>query len=61
MNDNAKAAVYAQLLDEHRRLSNQISSIQGESIELNNEQKTKVQSLKNEQVNVMNKINKLFS
>ena len=38
MTNEQKAQVYNQLMSEHTRLSNQISSIKGENIDLNQDQ-----------------------
>ena len=40
MNNDQKAALYGRLLNEHTRLQNEIASIKGESIELNQQQKS---------------------
>ena len=61
MNQNEKAQRYGELLNEHTRLSNQISSIKGEDIELNKSQLDRIKSLQNRQLQVMDEINRLLS
>ena len=61
MNDEFKAQRYGELLNEHTRLSNEVSSVKGESIELSGEQKERIKKLQNRQVQIMNEINKLLS
>jgi len=60
MNQEQKAQDYGNLLNEHRRLSNQISDIKSENFELNQEQIQKVRTLENRQVEIMAKIRNLF-
>ena len=48
MNNDQKAAIYGRLLNEHTRLQNEISSIKGESIELNQQQSNKIKELEEE-------------
>lgn len=61
MNNNEKAARYGQLLNEHTRLQNEISSIKGESLEMNQQQLSKIKELQQRQLRVMNEINRLLS
>lgn len=61
MNNNQKAAYYGQLLNEHTRLQNQIASIKGESIDLNQQQLNKIKELQQRQLKVMNEISRLLS
>jgi hypothetical protein len=60
MNQELKAQTYGNLLNEHRKLSNQISDIKSENFELNPEQTQKVRMLENKQVEIMAKIRQLF-
>jgi hypothetical protein len=60
MNQELKAQTYGNLLNEHRKLSNQISDIKSENFELSPEQTQKVRMLENKQVEVMAKIRQLF-
>jgi hypothetical protein len=61
MTNEQKAQMYGDLLNQHTRISNKISSIKGESIELNQEQLNEIQKLQNQQIKIMNDINKLLS
>jgi len=61
MNQEQKAQRYGELLNEHTRVSNQISSIKSEDIEMNKEQLERINRLKNRQIQIMNEINKLLS
>jgi hypothetical protein len=47
MNDNLKAQKYNQLMFEHTRIQNKISSIRGESLELNQNQIKEIRELEN--------------
>lgn len=47
MNDNLKAQKYNQLMFEHTRIQNKISSIKGESLELNQNQIKEIRELEN--------------
>jgi hypothetical protein len=60
MNQEQKAQDYGNLLNEHRRLSNQISDIKSENFEMNPEQNQKVRMLEQRQVEIMAKIRNLF-
>ncbi len=61
MNNDQKAALYGQHLNEHSRLQNEISSIKGESIDLNKEQSDRIKLLQQRQIKIMNDINRLLS
>jgi uncharacterized protein YdcH (DUF465 family) len=61
MTNEYKAQRYGELLNEHTRLSNQVSSIKGESIELSKQQQDEIKRLQNRQLQIMNEINKLLS
>jgi hypothetical protein len=60
MDNEQKAAIYGRLLNEHTRLQNEISSIKGESIELNQQQSNKIKELEKRQIGIMNDINRLL-
>jgi hypothetical protein len=47
MNDELKAQKYNQLMFEHTRIQNKISSIKGESFELNQNQIKEIRELEN--------------
>lgn len=61
MTQEEKAQQYGNLLNQHTRLSNMISEIKGQDIELNPKQLSKIRELQNQQVQVMNTINRLLS
>jgi hypothetical protein len=60
MTNEQKAQQYGQLLNEHTRLGNKISSIKGESIELNQKQLNEIKSLESKQVQIMNSLQRLM-
>jgi hypothetical protein len=60
MNQEQKAQMYGNLLNEHRRISNKISDVKSENFELNPEQSKKVRELEAQQVALMEKIKTLF-
>lgn len=45
MTQEEKSKVYSSLLHEHDKISNQIASIKGESIDLNDEQNKRIRNL----------------
>lgn len=53
--------MYESLLNEHRKIQNEISDIKAESFDLNPEEKRKVQELEKRQVLVMNQMRSLFN
>ena len=59
MTNEQKAQVYNQLMFEHTKLSNQISSIKGESFELNMEQLQRIRVLESKVRDIMNRLSKL--
>ena len=61
MDNNSKARIYGELLNEHTRLGNMISEIKVSNYELTQEQKQQMRILQNRQVEIMKSINKLFS
>lgn len=61
MTTEQKAQMYGQLLNEHTRISNKISEIKGQNIELTTEQKNTIQQLQNRQIQIMSDINRLLS
>jgi hypothetical protein len=61
MDNEQKAKMYGQLLNEHTRLQNEISSIKGESIDLNQQQLNKIKELQQRQMKIMTQINRLLS
>lgn len=61
MDNNSKARIYGELLNEHTRLGNMISEIKVSNYELTQEQRQQIRILQNRQVEIMKSINKLFS
>jgi hypothetical protein len=61
MNDEQKAQVYGSLLNEHTKYFNEINRIKADNLDLNREQRLKIQELENKQLEVMEKVKKLFS
>jgi hypothetical protein len=59
MNNEMKAEVYNQLMFEYTRTQNQISSIKGESINLNESQLKMVRDLENKLRFIMDKVVRL--
>lgn len=60
MDNKQKAVLYGQYLNEHTRLSNRISSIKGESIELTRQQLGEIEKLKQQQLVIMRKLENLM-
>jgi hypothetical protein len=58
---NNKQLIYESLLNEHRRITNEISDIKANSYELNEEEKKKVKELETNQVQLMNQMKFLFN
>jgi hypothetical protein len=56
MNMEQKAQRYNYLLGEHTKISNQIQSIKGESIDLNSSQQQRISVLNNQLLSIMNEI-----
>ena len=61
MNDNQKAQLYSNLTYSFDKLANEISSIKGESIDLNPNQLLKIRQLQEEQGRIMNKLQQIMS
>lgn len=56
-----KQFIYETMLNEHRRIGNEISDIKANSYELNEEETKKVQELQKRQVELMNRMKILFN
>ncbi len=56
-----KRTIYESMLNEHRRIQNQIADIKANSFELNEEEKKKVKELETRQVQLMNQMKVLFN
>lgn len=61
MDNNSKARIYGELLNEHTRIGNMISEINAQDFELSQDQKQQIRILQNRQIELMKSINKLFS
>lgn len=61
MTTEQKAQVYGNLLNEHTKCFNEINRIKGESLELNQEQRLRIQRLEQRQAQIMQEVNKLLS
>jgi len=61
MNNEQKAQMYNQLLSEHTRTMNEISSIKGESIDLDNKQLMRIRQLEDRQRQIMSSIQRMMS
>lgn len=59
MNNEQKAEMYNQLMYEHTKTQNQISSIKGESINLNETQMKNIRELENKLRFLMEKVSRL--
>jgi|LakMenEpi03Aug12_release.lakeMendotaPanAssembly.Ray.scaffolds.fasta_scaffold5048982_1 hypothetical protein len=53
--------IYESMLNEHRKLQNEISDIKANSFDLNPEERKKVQELENRQTQLMNQMRVLFN
>jgi hypothetical protein len=58
---NDKRMIYESMLNEHRRVQNEIADIKANSFELNEEEKKKVKELETRQVQLMNQMKALFN
>jgi hypothetical protein len=61
MNDEQKAQQYSQLTYNYDRLANEIASIKGESIDLNQQQKERIQKLQVEQHRIMSRVQQMMN
>lgn len=61
MNEEQKAQLYSQLTYNYDRLSNEIASIKGESIDLNPQQQERIQKLQMEQHKIMSRVQQLMN
>lgn len=61
MDKEIKANLYGQLLNEHRRLHNLINEIKGQNIDPSKKDLDKIKQLENQQIKIMNDINRLLS
>jgi hypothetical protein len=61
MNDEQKAQLYSQLTYNYDRLANEIASIKGESIDLNQQQRERIQKLQMEQHRIMSRVQQMMN
>jgi len=61
MNDEQKAQLYSNLTYSFDKLANEISSIKGESIDLNPNQLLKIKQLQEEQGRIMQKLQQIMN
>jgi len=55
-----KRVIHGQLMNEHRRLSNEIADIKANSYELNEEEKKRVAELQRQQLIIMKRLENLL-
>jgi hypothetical protein len=56
-----KRIIHGQLMNEHRRLANEVADIKAENYELNDEQKRRVTELQRRQMIIMKQLENLLS
>jgi hypothetical protein len=61
MNDEQKAQLYSNLTYSFDKLANEIASIKGESIDLNQEQESRINKLLEQQRKVMSQLQQIMS
>jgi hypothetical protein len=61
MTTDQKAQIYGNLLNEHTKCFNEINRIKGENLELNREQRLKIQQLEQRQQQIMAEVGKLLN
>jgi hypothetical protein len=61
MNDEQKAELYSSLTYRFDRIANEISSIKGESLDLNQEQLNKIQKLQEQQGLIMSQLQQIMN
>ena len=59
MTNEQKAQMYNQLMFDYTRLQNQVSSIKGESIDLNQKQLNEIREIENRMRMIMSKVSSL--
>jgi hypothetical protein len=60
MTEEQKAQVYGNLLNEHTKCFNEINRIKGDNLELNRDQRLRVQELERRQREIMEQVKRLF-
>jgi hypothetical protein len=61
MTEEQKAQLYGSLLNEHTKYFNEINRNKADKLELNREQRFKIQELENRQKEIIEKIKRLFN
>ena len=61
MNDEQKAQQYSNLTYGFDRIANEIASIKGESLELNQEQESRINKLQEQQGRIMSRLQQIMS
>jgi hypothetical protein len=61
MTEQQKAQMYGDLLNQHTKYFNEINRIKAESLDLDREQRLRVQDLENKQKQIMEQIKNLFN
>jgi len=61
MNDEQKAQQYSNLTYSFDRIANEIASIKGESLDLNQEQLNKIQKLQEQQGRIMTQLQQIMN
>lgn len=61
MDNEQKAQQYSNLTYSFDRLANEIASIKGESLDLNQEQQSKILKLQEQQRNIMSQLQKIMN
>jgi hypothetical protein len=59
MNNTEKGIMYGRLMNEHTKLQNKVSEIQGSSINLNKEQLREIEELKRKMAYIFNQVSRL--
>jgi|LakMenEpi03Aug12_release.lakeMendotaPanAssembly.Ray.scaffolds.fasta_scaffold01202_41 hypothetical protein len=59
MNNTQKGIMYGRLMNEHTKLQNKVSEIQGSSINLNKEQLREIEELKRKMAYIFNQVSRL--
>lgn len=59
MNNTEKGIMYGRLMNEHTKLQNKVSEIQGSSINLNKEQLREIDELKRKMAYIFNQVSRL--
>ena len=59
MNNTEKGIMYGRLMNEHTKLQNKVSEIQGSSINLNKEQLIEIDELKRKMAYIFNQVSRL--